>query len=388
MTAPAELIVDLRHLPDVGKKLEDLGVWAGDKAPRKSKELDLALIDDLGDLRAFAVRARSQYYNEIGALERRAGHEFTDLDMLLYVLRSSFAHDRGYVPVLGKNRDTVIGYPQHKGVTDPTLGNEIRMSRTGQPVEPGKRVQVGVVDTPLYAHPGFEGSIDGVDQPTPIDGNIYSVWGGHATFVAGRIWQSAPDAHIIVKAGLSDNSGEGTSWDAAEKMAEFIGSGIKVLNLSFGATTNDGEPPLVLQRAIERLVQDNPELLIVAAAGNRGHRAQPPLQVWPAAMQRVIAVGARNTDFTLMRPWVDVTAVGLRVDGFYLKGKVRLDSGGETVFKGFAEWSGTSFAAAAVSGALANELQGGATSDEALQRVIDSPRRYGVARYVHPTHTP
>lgn len=387
MTAPVELIVDLRHLPEVGKKLVDLGVWEGNKDPRTNKELDLALIGDLGDLGAFTAQARSRYYNEIGALERRAGHDFTPLDVLLYVLRSSFALDKGYVPVLGKNRDTVIGYPQHKGVTDPTQGTAIGILSTEQSIAPGDRVQVGVVDTPLYAHPAFEGSIEGDDQPAPIDGNVYSVWAGHATFVAGQIWQKAPEAHIIVKAGLSDNSGEGTSWDAAEKMIEFLGSGIKVLNLSFGAITNDGEPPLVLQRAIERLVQDNPELLIVAAAGNRGHRAQPPLQVWPAAMQRVIAVGAMGADFTMMRPWVDVTAKGLRVDGFYLNGKVRLDSGSDMEFDGFAEWSGTSFAAGTVSGALANELQRGVPSGEALQRVIDSSE-YEVDRYVHPAHTP
>ncbi|VVJ24859.1 Uncharacterised protein [Amycolatopsis camponoti] len=358
MTAPNELIVDSRHLDVVKNKLKQLKVWAGTTQPEIDTVLDLALIKDLGGLTEFAVTTRKRYWSEISALERRRRREFTELDVLLYEVRNQLAAENGVVPLLGKNRDTLIGYPQHKGVGDPGIGVPIKRPTSAHPVEPEDRVLVGVVDTPLYRHPDFpEDRIDSDQYATPDRKGVYSLWSGHATAVAGRIWQCAPDARITVKAGLSDRTGEGTSWETARKMAAFAGSGIRVLNLSFGTPTEDGEPPLAMRRAIDVLRAADPDLLIVAAAGNLGHIARPPRQIWPAAMTGVIAVGATGAKFSMKEPWVDVNTVGLEVDTYYLDQPVRLSDSEVVNRRGFATWSGTSFAAAGVTGKIAQRLQ-------------------------------
>ena len=50
-------------------------------------------------------------------------------------------------------------------------------------------------------------------------------------------------------------------------MAGFAGSGTEILNVSLGCYTEDGEPPLVLARAVSVL---SPAILLIAAAGNHG----------------------------------------------------------------------------------------------------------------------
>lgn len=358
MTTPNELIVDSRHVDAVGNKLKQLKVWLETTPPEIDETLHLALIKDLVGIKEFAAHARRRYWSEISALERRSRRAFTDLDVLLYEVRNQLAEENGAVPALGKNRDTLIGYPQHKGVGDPGIGSPVKRPVSLNPVAPGDRVLVGVVDTPLYRHPDFPpDQIDGDRYAAPDSKGIFTTWGAHATAVAGRIWQYAPDARIIVRAGLDDQTGEGTSWDTARQMGAFLGAGIRVLNLSFGTTTEDGEPPLAMRRAIDVLTAADPDLLIVAAAGNLGHLARPPRQIWPAAMNGVIAVGATGADFTMKERWVDVNAEGLEVDTFYLDKPVRLSDSSVVNLGGFASWSGTSFAAAAVSGKIAQRLQ-------------------------------
>ncbi|MEU0793017.1 S8/S53 family peptidase [Amycolatopsis sp. NPDC005961] len=319
----------------------------------------MSLIRDLAGIPEFATKTRAKYWHEISALERRSGRRFTDLDVLLYEVRNQFAYEDGAVPAIGKNRDTLIGYPQHKGVGDPDFGDPIGSPGGSYESTVENPVRVGIVDTPLYWHPEFpKGRI--IPEPDveaePDRKGVYSVWAGHATFVAGRIWQCAPHAQIIVKAALNDRTGDGTSWDTARKIAAFRDEGIQVLNLSFGTATADGEPPMALRRAIDVLTAANKDLQIVAAAGNLGHIARPPWQIWPAAMNGVLAVGATGADFSMKRDWVDTEDDGLRVNGYYLDKPVRLSDASEQNFEGYARWSGTSFAAAAVTGKIAREL--------------------------------
>ena len=86
--------------------------------------------------------------------------------------------------------------------------------------------------------------------------------------------------------------------------------------------------------------------------------------MWPAAFDQVIAVGATDENgklapFSPQTPWVDLTAPGVNVESTYLVGEVELAStkGVATAdSSGFARWDGTSFAAAAVSGAAAAKI--------------------------------
>jgi subtilisin family serine protease len=171
----------------------------------------------------------------------------------------------------------------------------------------------------------------------------------HATFIAGVILAEAPNADLIVGHVLNAYNICGSSWDVATRMAEFAGAGVSVLNISFGAATHDDKPPLVLRRAVNELTSG--KVIIVAAAGNHG---PDETKMWPAAFKKVVAVGAgariTGTDnfkvaaFSPRQPWVDLLAPGEDVRSLYKAG-------------GYATWSGTSFSAAAVSGAVAHLVE-------------------------------
>jgi subtilisin family serine protease len=192
------------------------------------------------------------------------------------------------------------------------------------------------------------------------------VWAGHGNFVAGLIRQAAPAAHLDMRAGLAPDTGTSSAWEVAKKIASFQHSGIHILNLSLGCVTADNEPPLVLRRALEKL---DPQVLVVAAAGNRANADFPPAQVWPAAATGVIAVGAVDqggalAEFCLDKAWTRCFAPGVAVTSTYLTDTVTLDDGEEIEFTGTAEWSGTSFATAAVTGKIAARM----TADDVSAR--------------------
>ncbi len=230
---------------------------------------------------------------------------------------------------------------------------------------------------------------------------------GHATFIAGLILRRAPGAEVVIRPVLNEQA-VGKAWDVAKEMTGFIGSGVDILNLSFGCFTDDGEPPLVLARAVSLL---SAEILLVAAAGNHGDidelRAKGELAdepwtrgltsktpLWPAAFDEVTAVGATDGDelapFSPQTPWVDLTAPGVDVVSTYLTGEVKLASPPpgsptkKTFSSGFAYWDGTSFAAAAVSGAVAAKIEPGrCDARQALSSIWASPED-GIRPYTKP----
>ena len=320
-----------------------------------------------------------------------------------------------WVPIIGKNRildgvSTTSGNVQPGGGSPP---GQIRPTGAGHPDRvdavpdlaltgtKGRGVKVAVLDTRLFPHPDLTGRyIAGPAEllrPEPTQPYL----SGHATFVTGLILQRAAAAEIRVHSVLTKDHSTATAWDLARKMAEFVDSDVSVLNLSLCCHTHDGEPPLVLQRAVEVL---SPNVVIVAAAGNHGAVTSSPTGLtrrspaWPAALPDVIAVGARDgaelADFSPRLPWVDVTAPGVNVVSTYLRGPVEISEPGpdgvpnktETkVFDGYAKWSGTSFAAATVSGAIAaHAVRGRAAARAALRRSFDTGEDADIAPYRYP----
>ncbi len=148
---------------------------------------------------------------------------------------------------------------------------------------------------------------------------------------------------------------------------------VKVVNLSFGGGAwAEAEEPQKLSEALDKFVAERPDVAIVAAAGNE-HRSQ---KVWPAGFPGVLAVGAldRRSDWLFGTPsraafsnygsWVDVFA-----EGVDLLGPLPRDND----LNSWSRWSGTSFAAAVVSGRIAqiaieNQLHGAAALAELLAR--------------------
>jgi subtilisin family serine protease len=287
------------------------------------------------------------------------------LDALLGFLYDRFESEQSWIPTIGKNRavDEVVG--NHTiGVGDegvPTAADahpELR-PRDG---DPGAGVLVGVADTAFHRNEWLEGGYSA--PPSTLwreqDGRPLRYESGHATFVTGTILQQAPGAVVSVRRVLGDD-GTADSWSVAKALVQFERLGIDVLNLSLGCFTDDDREPLVLSTALARL---NPDLVVVASAGNHGQHSNRAL--WPAALPRVVAVGAtddggQEQDWSPKGPWVDVLAPGFDVVSTYIPGVVEVGSSKEDFSRGLATWSGTSFSAARVSGAVAARTEPGRT---------------------------
>ncbi|WP_370948376.1 S8/S53 family peptidase [Amycolatopsis sp. cg5] len=339
MTAHDELIVDLEDLDAVTAALKNLGAWGGDW--EVSEDLGLAL------LRNLAVRSAAE------------------LDTLIENLNAKLLSAGGVLPLIGKNDAAVIGYPQHKGILDP-LNTDVEVV-VGAP-SGGVGVHIGVVDTPLFRHATFGPEVVADEEIAPTEDTL-DVWAGHATFVVGKIREHAAGARITVKAGLDGTSGARSLWETARKIASFQHADIKILNLSLGVVTENDVEPVALRRALDRLGDG---VVVVAAAGNR-RLTSNPLKIFPAAFDDVIAVGALDAPFSMDRPWVDLEAPGIVQQGAYVVGEVDLLESPRAEFDGKATWSGTSFAAATVTGALAKALAEGLSGGAALAAVSAGP---------------
>ncbi|HEX4726021.1 MAG TPA: S8 family serine peptidase [Pseudonocardiaceae bacterium] len=328
-----ELIVHLPHLRLVTTALGILGIQVTG-TPEQHRPLDLARLKLAGS---------------------------ADVTNVLAQLRAHFAAQYGqWMPLMDSNQHvaTVIGMPQPKSMS---ISDDPEQTDPPAPVPftpAGRGIRVGVLDTKIDAHPDLIGRF--VAEPSaryrPLPEPV-PLRAGHATFVASLITRMAPAVTIDAHAVLNRN-GRATAWHTATAMMTFADSGIDILNLSLGCRTNDGLAPLLMSRAVTLL---NQRMLIVAAAGNHGAADDLNLRVaptWPAALPDVVAVGARGLDgkrapFSPNLPWVTCTAPGEKVTGGYLKALIATTKSGPQQFDGYATWSGTSFATATVSGAIA-----------------------------------
>jgi hypothetical protein len=411
---PDELVVALPNSDVVSNALTDLRITVQKKD--HDNRLGLALLT-LGNIDRVAAGLRQDdaLMQRVTAAKWPGGQpqgiEPSDLDVLLVKLRDGLAAGYGgWIPDIGKNRmiapvrglpyvgGCAVGNPWELGIADP-----VPQLTGGQPLgwaprtaQPGQGVWVGLLDTKLYPDPWFDGGYlatedDLLQAPGPGD-PAHSALDGHATFIAGLILHRAPGAALVVHSVLRQNAVAKT-WDVAKAMAQFAGTGVDILNLSFGCYTDDNQPPMLLARAVSLV---SPQILLVAAAGNHGNIQQlapadrpvwttyltDKTPVWPAAFAEVTAVGASDGQgvvaaFTPNVPWVDVTAPGVDVESTYLNEEVRLSfpSGNPPTqkFDGYARWEGTSFAAANVTGAVAAKIGPGRDAQQALQAVLADP---------------
>jgi subtilisin family serine protease len=381
--------------------------------------LTLLRLDDVDELARRLEQARQE---EPGA--RRPEHVYGSLDKVLGNLRAiTQARYAGWSPTMGKNR--ILAGVQFKpytsagGFTRPTKPEKLPGEYPSVVRSSGPRVRVGILDTRLDPHTRLGGRyLTDPDALTPIvPGRQRQWWEGHATFIAGIVLSLAPAADLDVRTALipGDDPGDGPGagwtmplWTLAQRLADYRDSGVQVLNLSLGCATADGRPPMVLERAISQLT---PTMAVVAAAGNHGtaeldeadreDQAMPgrAAPLFPAALDGVLAVGALDgagnyapfnpvdgTDETRPAPWIDVFAPGVELVSTYLDEtgdqEVRVPITGtkpveyETVsFEGYANWSGTSFASAYVTGLVADRIAGGMTPQQAVQAVRKDLRR-------------
>jgi subtilisin family serine protease len=214
-------------------------------------------------------------------------------------------------------------------------------------------VAVAVLDTGITAHPWFvERDWFAAVPPSQAEildadhDNLLDSVAGHGTFVAGVVQQHAPSARLRIERVLhSDGICDEVDLIEALHRLHSDPRPPDVVNLSFGGFTHDDRVSVLLDRAVSELTARS---VVVAAAGNAGS-GRP---FWPAALPTVIAVGALDAtgtgpaEFSNHGPWVDEWAVGEDVSGAFVAGC-------------FARWSGTSFAAPAVAGAIAADVAAG-----------------------------
>jgi len=350
-----DLVVAIEHTREVEGALRDLGVHVG--GVEESRPLGLSLIklpDDAGATASFSDET-------VRLMTARGDDEPTGLDRLLRGLRTHFGQRYGgWAPTIGKNRmlGDVIGGGKisYGGALAPTSSDQQPPARgTG----PGRGVRVGVLDTAIAPHPWLAGGWTAATDDVLVPAATSRAAAGHATFVAGLVLREAPGCVVVARQVLSED-GTADSWAVAREIVEHGRDGLDVLNLSLFCHTEDGEAPLVLSRAIDRLPSGT---VVVAAAGNHVDDPDAPgaprPPAWPAALDGVIAVGATDAAGATAPfspegvPWVDVLALGVDRVSTYLDGTVSFDGDRTESFTGLASWSGTSFAAASVSGAIA-----------------------------------
>lgn len=350
---PDALVVDLTEVDAVESVLDDLGIFVAERS--EVGQFDLALLKlTLG------------------------GEPLNDIDPVLAELRARFAgRAAGWSPLIGKNRRmaSVFGaYPQTKSMSlwdpVPKAETEPTPSFTG---DAGRGVRIGLLDTKIYNHPALAAKDISTPDPTTRfskdDKPQCTVEDGHGVFTAGLILQQAPGATLVARHVLGSD-GKAYAWDVVTMLAEFLKDEhrVDVLVLASGCrNTLDGRPPLIIERAVERL---SGHMMIVAAAGNHGivEGMSPDVHTtrnsatWPAALPRVVAVGVAGADYSPNLPWVDcVVDIGpnARFVSTYLEADdvQMLDGASNPDFSGgFASWVGTSCAAAYVGGAVAAKM--------------------------------
>jgi hypothetical protein len=206
----------------------------------------------------------------------------------------------------------------------------------------GDKVLIAVIDSAIdTTHPELNGMVV----------KTYDALGekphAHGTAVAGAIVANAklmgvaPQARIlgVTAFGVTENSAEGTTYNIVKGMDWAVAQGARVINMSF-AGPHDPE--------LERRISDARKrgIILIAAAGNAGPKSKP---LYPAADRNVIAVTATDADDKLFAEanrggHIAVAAPGVDI----------LLPAPEA---GYQVISGTSFAAAEVSGIVALMLE-------------------------------
>jgi hypothetical protein len=234
---------------------------------------------------------------------------------------------------------------------------------------------------PVIVPGGTPADQDDVPDSVPSGGDLLlDPAAGHGTFIAGLVERVAPGARVelwrvIHPEGDGDELAISTLIDSLPRRD---GPGDKgaILNLSFGGHVMEHGD--MLATAI-RLAQGK-GYVVVASAGNDA----TCLETFPAAYPEVVSVGAIGPEgpapFSNYGPWVRACAPGVDLVSTFFTGF----AGAETPsppgepdpddFVGWARWSGTSFSAPIVAGALANlMLTTGVSATQAVERLIDDP---------------
>jgi hypothetical protein len=317
-----------------------------------------------------------------------------------------------HVPIFGEPGSKGHGYPGRAPVA---VLPEPPQRRTLAELRCGRRPVVALLDTgvvlphpwfpPVDPKPGGDAfviepedwtaspasRVPGPKEPPPPDLEPLPSHAGHGTFIAGLIRQLAPDAQVLSMRVMHRDDGavyENLLLDALGYLCGRVESGdpdrfVDVVSLSLGyreQSPADSDYTDRLRELLRRLGSRGVQ--VVASAGNRGE----DVRTYPAALaaepvlrgRRVHSVGALNPNGTRARysnhgDWVTAWELATGVvssfpafDGGKLPEPGAQPGAGlragteefdpDDFTGGYATWSGTSFAAAALAGRLAQAL--------------------------------
>jgi hypothetical protein len=259
---------------------------------------------------------------------------------------------------------------------------------------------IAVLDTGISAEVRSDGylamavapeDIDELDELAPY--GLLDAGAGHGAFVAGVIQQVAPSADIRIHK-VVDSDGITTDAAIAEGMRQAAAAGATIINLSLGTETVDGQAPPALREAVRDLREDG--VLVVCAAGNSAD-TDP---IWPAALatefDNVVSVAALGADgepagWSSHGDWVTFSAIGEGVVSTYVigteDGELIDDPDPDTYERdSWACWSGTSFAAPQITGAIARlmmESTSPLTPAQALRQLESQASDFSKEGYGH-----
>jgi subtilisin family serine protease len=215
---------------------------------------------------------------------------------------------------------------------------------------------------------------------------------GHGTFAAGVARSMAPRTSVYV-ANHFTMAGAALEYEVTGGLDELIrDQSPHVINVPAGTYTRGNFPLLSFSEFFRR----HDDITLVAAAGNDSTNRP----FWPAAFPwkiGVIGVGALGGDeenlswYSNYGDWVNVYSLGEGLVNAYATGLYVYQQPEkrptQQFFRGMAQWDGTSFASALVSGLIAAEIArgGGGPAREAAERVLAAAREIsGVRPYASP----
>ena len=284
-----------------------------------------------------------------------------------------------YVALLGAVRKAVGG-------PEPVPPPSGALSEAVSTVTHAPGPHVVIIDNGVSAEVRADGWLAGLARSDNLDllnvvplDDYLDLGAGHGTFTAGIVQQVAPAALRLDVRRALDTEGVGDEVEIGREIVRAAEDGAEIINLSLGLVTTDDEPPLALEAAIRRAVdiakEKGTHLLLVCAAGN--YADERPC--WPAAFstepgleEHVISVAALRRDYddptdVVGAEWsthgdrVTISTFGQGVVSTYVVGKESPsnDPLGPDTFgpSSWATWSGTSFAAPQVTGAIVRIMQ-------------------------------
>lgn len=272
-------------------------------------------------------------------------------------------------------------------------------------------IQVAVIDTGLGT-PRTDKWLQGLTNPELDD--LYpnptypdpklprlGLGAGHGNFVAGIVQQVEPSTDIRMYKGL-DVDGLGEDTEVGKKIEQAAREGAKIINLSLGTRTVDDKPPPGIEAGIRRAIGINKNILIVCAAGNFGDTTK----VWPAAFsldfpKNVVSVAGLDAqgrkpkhEWSSHGDFVQFSTKGEGIASTYVKGieDPIIDNPPDKFFdNAWAVWTGTSFAAPQIVGAVAKICLTDGVEPPAAIKILERGKKripgYGVAVSILPGTT-